>query len=60
MFVVAIAVFERKDDEHHMLYVYLVLPKGVGLSLLRFPSSRFGFLPALSDSVSGEFVELTE
>ncbi len=53
-------MFERKDDEHHMLYVYLVLPKGVGLSLLRFPSSRFGFLPTLSDSVSGEFVELTE
>ncbi len=60
MLVVAIAVFERKDDEHHVLYVYLVLPKRGGAEFAEFSFLSFGFLPALSDSVSGEFVESME
>ncbi len=34
----AIEVFERMDDEHHVLHVYLVLPKrgGAGFAALSF------------------------
>ena len=43
MLVVAIAVFELKDDEHHVLYIYLVLPKRGGAELAAFSFLEFWF-----------------